>query len=103
MLLAFCISDLRNVNLKTEKSHCVGSKYLEILKAPTYPLRTAAWRNRRESESGSLLLKSYSYSNFCQNDLGIWTCPADPIYRKRLNPAERIYDISYPINLRLFE
>ena len=32
----------------------------------------------------------------------IWAFPADRIYRKRLNPAERINDVRHPINLRLF-
>ena len=52
--------NLRNVNLKTEKSH--WRQIFEEKKARSYPLRTAAWQNQKESESGSLMLKSYSNS-----------------------------------------
>ena len=32
----------------------------------------------------------------------IWAFPADPICCEQLNPAERVNDLTHPINLRLF-
>ena len=48
------------------------------------------------------VLKSYSYSVLCQNDLDLGF-PADRTYGERLNTAERVNDIRHPINLQLFD